>query len=122
MTKRNPVKEWAEVMSRRSDLRSMKHVTPKPSPDSYATAPGELPTWLRRSRAVNPGSTMLSQGAETILVLQRANRLLQARFGIDWADAASVVFEEAQRRAASPAAVARVLTAGLRRDARGRGA
>jgi hypothetical protein len=63
---------------------------------------------------------MLPQGAEAILVLQRGNRLLRERFGIDWADAASVVFGEAARRGASPVALARVLTTGLRRDARER--
>jgi hypothetical protein len=57
---------------------------------------------------------MLPQGAEAILVLQRGNRLLRERFGIDWADAAGVVFGEAQRRGASPVALARVLTTGLR--------
>jgi hypothetical protein len=122
MTKRNPVKEWRQTLERRTDVRAMRPVKAKqPSQECVATAPDELPAWLRRTRAVAPGSTMLSQGAETILVLQRANKLLQQRFGIDWAGAASVVFEEAQRRAASPASVARVLTAGLRRDARGRG-
>ena len=120
MTKRNPVKEWTDAVSRRTHVRAMRPVTPEVQPEPGAgPSADELPAWLRRSRAVTPGSTMMSQGAETILVLQRANRLLQSRFGIDWADAAGVVFEEAQRRAASPAAVARVLTAGLRRDARG---
>jgi hypothetical protein len=121
VTKRNPVKEWANVLQKRTNVRAMQHLAPAPETSEHHE-PGELPAWLRRSRDVTPGSTMLSQGAETILVLQRANRLLRARFGIDWADAASVVFEEAQRRAASPAAVARVLTAGLRRDVKGRGA
>jgi hypothetical protein len=81
-------------------------------------APGEIPAWLRRTRAVTTGPAMLSQSAEAILVLQRANKLLGARFGIDWAGASSVIFAEAQRRGASPVALARVLTAGLRRDAR----
>lgn len=122
MTKRDPVKEWTSVISKRTDVRAMRSVTPQPHVErGGGPAADELPSWLRRSRSVTPGSTMMSQGAETILVLQRANRLLQSRFGIDWADAAGVVFEEAQRRAASPAAVARVLTAGLRRDARGGG-
>jgi hypothetical protein len=123
MTKRNPVREWQHTMAQRTNVRSMRPVAPQLPPETYEPpAPGELPAWLRRSRDVTAGSTMLSEGAETILVLQRANRLLLGRFGIDWADAASVVFEEAQRRAASPAAMARVLTAGLRRDARGRSA
>jgi hypothetical protein len=121
MTKRNPVKEWRQTLERRTDVRAMRPLTPRTPPEQWSgPAQDELPAWLRRTRAVAPGATMLSQGAETILVLQRANKLLQQRFGIDWADAASVVFEEAQRRAASPASVARVLTAGLRRDARGR--
>lgn len=122
MTKRDPVKEWTALVSKRTNVRAMRPVMPHAHVERSAAGPSpdELPAWLRRSRAVTPGSTMMSQGAETILVLQRANRLLQSRFGIDWADAAGIVFEEAQRRAASPAAVARVLTAGLRRDSRGR--
>jgi hypothetical protein len=122
MSKRNPVREWRHAMQRRTDVRSMRRITPQVADCETPLAPGELPAWLRRSRDVAPGSTMLSQGAETILVLQRGNRLLQSRFGIDWADAAGVVFAEAQRRGASPASIARVLTAGLRRDARGGGA
>jgi hypothetical protein len=63
--------------------------------------------------------TFAEPNAETIRILQRGNALLRRRFGIDWADAATVVFGEAARRGASPVALARVLTAGLRRDARG---
>jgi hypothetical protein len=81
-------------------------------------APGELPMWLRRSRTVDPASTIVEPNADTIRILQRANAHLKRRFGIDWADAAVVVFNEAHRRGASPTAIARVLTAGLRRDAR----
>jgi hypothetical protein len=123
VTKRNPVKEWTHAMERRTDIHSMRPVMSKPAPppESYGpTAPGEIPAWLRRTRAVTTGPAMLSQSAEAILVLQRANKLLGARFGIDWAGAASVIFVEADRRGASPVALARVLTAGLRRDARGK--
>jgi hypothetical protein len=84
-------------------------------------APGELPAWLRRTRSVTPTTVIREQNADTIRILQRGNAMLRRRFGIDWADAASVVFAEAQRRGASPVALARVLTAGLRRDAKGRG-
>jgi hypothetical protein len=115
------VKEWRRAVGKRGawdDVGAMRSVTPRT--DTYqAPPPGELPAWLRRSRDITTSPAMLSQGAETILVLQRNNRLLRSRFGLDWADAASVVFEEAQRRGASPVSIARVLTAGLRRDARG---
>ena len=72
--------------------------------------------------AITPAAIMPEQNADTIRILQRGNAMLRRRFGIDWADAASVVFAEAQRRGASPVALARVLTAGLRRDAKGRSA
>jgi hypothetical protein len=55
--------------------------------------------------------------ATAIRVLQRANPLLRARFGVGWVDAASVVREEAGRRGASAGHLARVLAAGLRHDA-----
>lgn len=124
MTKRDPVREWGRAIRRRGSaegLRSLRPLVPQRPPETYdPPAPGELPAWLRRTRSVTPSSAMLPQGAEAILVLQRGNRLLRERFGIDWADAASVVFGEAQRRGASPVALARVLTTGLRRDARER--
>lgn len=124
MVKRNPVQEWTRVIGRRASaesLRSMRPLVPQNPAPYTPVAPGELPAWLRRTRAVQPSSSvMLSQSGETILVLQRANKLLRRQFGIDWADAASVIFGEAARRGASPVALARVLTAGLRRDARGK--
>lgn len=123
MAKRNPVLEWNRAIGRKggANISALRPVVVSPPRLTDApVAPGEIPAWLRRTRSVTTGSTMLSQSAETILVLQRANKLLRQRFGIDWADAASVIFGESMRRGASPVALARVLTAGLRRDARGK--
>jgi hypothetical protein len=124
VTKRNPVLEWTRALGRRGalDMDAMQPLVARAFEPDAPVAPGELPAWLRRSRPVTPRSTIAEPNAETILVLQRANALLRRRFGIDWADAATVVFGEAARRGASPVALARVLTAGLRRDAKGRGA
>ena len=42
--------------------------------------------------------------------------MLQRRFGLGWADVASIVEDEAARRATSTTAIARLLVAGLRVD------
>ncbi len=121
MVKRNPVMEWNRAIGRRGGANVSAFrpvVVTRPRMEDAPIAPGEIPAWLRRTRAITTGTAMLSQSAEAILVLQRANKLLRRRFGIDWADAASVIFGEAARRGASPVALARVLTAGLRRDTR----
>ncbi len=123
MVKRNPVMEWNRAIGRKGGANVAAFrpvVVSRQRTEDAPIAPGEIPAWLRRTRAVTTGTAMLSQSAETILVLQRANKLLRKRFGIDWADAACVVFGEAGRRGASPVALARVLTAGLRRDGRPR--
>jgi len=123
VVKRNPLMEWSRAIGRRGGANVAAFrpvVVSRQRTEDAPIDPGEIPAWLRRTRAVTTGTTMLSQSAETILVLQRANKLLRARFGIDWADAASVIFGEAVRRGASPTALARVLTAGLRRDTRPR--
>jgi len=104
-----------------ANIGAMEPVVARAFEADAPVAPGELPSWLRRSRPVPGPAVMREEGAEAIRVLQRTNTLLRQRFGIDWADAAAVIFAEAQRRGASPVALARVLTAGLRRDAKGRG-
>ena len=121
MTKRNPVREWTRAMGKRraTDIDAMQPLVAKAFEADTPVAPGEVPSWLRRSRPVAAAATIDEPNAETILILQRANTHLRRRFGIDWADAAAVIFLEAQRRGASPVALARVLTAGLRRDAKG---
>ena len=123
MAKRNPVMEWNRAIGRKGGA-NVSALPPVVASRQLAmdapVAPGEIPAWLRRTRAVTTRPAMLTQSAEAILVLQRANKLLGARFGIDWAGAASVIFTEADRRGASPVALARVLTAGLRRDTRPR--
>ena len=120
MTKRNPVREWTRVMERRAaaNMDAMEPLVAHAFDADAQVAPGELPMWLRRTRNVEAAATITEPNADTILILQRANAHLKRRFGIDWADAAVVVFNEAHRRAASPVALARVLTTGLRRDAR----
>jgi hypothetical protein len=130
VVKRNSVREWTRAMGRRGamgprgvlDMNAMQPLVAQAFETDVPVPPGELPSWLRRSKPVAPSSTILEANAETIRVLQRGNALLSRRFGIDWADAATVVFGEAARRGASPVSLARVLTAGLRRDAKGAGA
>jgi hypothetical protein len=125
--KRDPIQEWRRALVRR------------------ATAPGREPRWsaitelppLPAGVATPAGGTRMGDAAAAlsgsrgltapswsdfgaaIRVLQRHNKLLSARFGIEWADAATVVRGEAQRRGASAAALARLLVAGLRADAAG---
>jgi hypothetical protein len=115
------VREWTRVMGRRwaTDIDAMEPLVTQAFETHAGVAPGDVPAWLRRSRPVAIASPMVEPNAETILILQRGNALLRRRFSIDWADAAAVIFREAQRRGASPVALARVLTAGLRRDAKG---
>jgi hypothetical protein len=122
VAKRNRVLEWTRAQGRRGagNLDAWTPLTPRPRAAEPPVAPGELPAWLRRTRRVTTAPRISEQGAEAIRVLQNANRLLQRRFGIDWADAASVIFEESGRRGASPILLARVLAAGLRRDERGK--
>jgi hypothetical protein len=104
---------------RTTDIDAMQPLVAQAFAPDAPLAPGEIPSWLRRSRPVSGDSTIAEPNAETILILQRANTHLRRRFGIDWADAAAVIFAEAHRRGAPPAALARVLSAGLRRDAKG---
>ena len=84
---------------------------------SGALSADEARAMMQRSRTLAP--TSWTDFGATIRVLQRHNRLLRERFGVEWADAASVVWSEAHRRGASAAALARVLVAGLRADAAG---
>jgi hypothetical protein len=121
---RNPVREWARALGKRGalDMDAMEPLVARAFEPDARVAPGDVPAWLRRSRPVTPRSTIAEPDAETIRILQRSNTLLRRRFGIDWADAATVVFAESVRRGASPVELARVLTSGLRRDAKGRGA
>ena len=125
MAKRNAIRELTRALGKKPsmDMDVMEPLVARAFEADVQVAPGELPMWLRRTRAVEPASTITEPNADTILILQRANAHLKRRFGIDWADAAVVVFNEAHRRGASPVALARVLTSGLRRDAkRGGGA
>ena len=124
MTKRDAVREWTRAISRKtaSNLNAMEPLVARAFQEEASLAPDEIPAWLRRSRAVTSAAVIHEQNGDTIRILQRANGLLRRRFGIDWADAAAVVFGEASRRGASPVSLARVLATGLRRDARERGA
>ena len=121
---RNPVREWTRAMDKRGAMNMdvMEPLVARSFEHDMPVATDDVPAWLRGSRDLAPATTLIEASGQTIRVLQRGNTLLRRRFGIDWADAAGVVFVEAQRRGASPVALARVLTAGLRRDAKGRGA
>lgn len=81
-----------------------------------------VPGWLRRTRRLAIAGRTSEEFGEAIRVLQRHNRLLRARFGVGWPEAAEVVHSEAQRRGASVVALAKVLAAGLRSEREGRGA
>jgi hypothetical protein len=55
-------------------------------------------------------------------ILNGHNKLLRARFGIGWVEVAGLLLPEARRRGVSTEQLARVLAAGLRSEARERGA
>lgn len=127
---RNVVKEWSKALLRvtPSQERAWAQVFAKPPRDFMVFEPRvteqEGRNLLRATRALPQIATFQvpqNDLARAILILRRNNRLLRARFGVDWAAATCVLMGEAHRRGMSVASLARVLAAGLRRDARGAG-
>jgi len=128
--KRNVMTEWLRAMSRLTPAQGLAWT------EALAPRPRDMPRFdvvggardpralLRATRALALSENEYARSddlARAILILQRNNRLLRARFGVDWAGAASVLSGEARRRGMSVASLARLLTAGLRRDARSAG-
>jgi len=126
--KRDPIQEWRRAMARRAitpvaESRRAAITQLPPMPVGAAATFGggmtirDAVAAMRRSRVLTAPSW--SDFGSAIRVLQRHNKLLRARFGIEWAAAAVVVGGEAQRRGASAAVLARLAVAGLRADAAG---
>ncbi|HYM14658.1 MAG TPA: hypothetical protein VEZ14_03800 [Dehalococcoidia bacterium] len=132
--KRDVMKEWTHALSHTNAARrgAWAQVFETQRRDmtrfEVVASPGGLhnaPATLRSTRPLRVSDTLAGKKADVeraVLILQRHNRLLRARFGVEWPAAASVLCGEAARRSMSVASLARVLTSGLRRDAREGGA
>ncbi|MHB8377222.1 MAG: hypothetical protein ACYDEB_09745 [Dehalococcoidia bacterium] len=117
---RDTIQEYLTRRARRGDRMTYSSiVSTLPRVVVAPLAPGDRAV-SRGSRALRVNTNPTEDFAAALRVLQRNNRLLQARFGLGWAEVASVVVAEARRRGFSTAAVARLLVAGLRRDGEGR--
>jgi hypothetical protein len=93
----------------------LSETNPKPPPS--------LPSMrLLRPLDVRRRMDWKSDLGEAIRVLQRHNKLLVSKFGINWVDATNVVMGEAQRRGTAMGLLARALVAGLRAEQKGGGA
>ncbi len=121
--KRDTMREYERALvKRRGNSGLARSFRPRgfaePSAARGRTSPGGATddTILRRYVA-QPGDAARADFVEALRVLQRHNKLLLERFGVGWADVASVVEDEASRRGFSTMAMARLLAAGLRRDA-----
>lgn len=122
--KRNAINEWKRALSHTSTPQRLAWAQVFGAQRLTASRfEPTVPTMERNLRATRELrarniATQYDDLGRAILILQRNNRLLRARFGLEWPGAASVVAGEAARRNMSVAALARVLTAGLRRDER----
>jgi hypothetical protein len=128
--KRNVMNEWKTALSQETGARrgAWAHVIQLQRSELQRSRTAEAVggthrPWpmLQSTRPLRASDTPLGKRddvARAVLILQRNNKLLEARFGVGWPAAASVVCGEAARRNMSVASLARVLTAGLRRDAR----
>jgi hypothetical protein len=127
--KRDMMKEWTSAFTRAAGGRraawsqlTRAHADESMRLRASGAAGGTLlsATALRTTRPVRASNaeTHTDDLGRAILILQRNNKLLKARFGLEWPAATSVVLGESTRRNMSAASLARVLTAGLRRDAR----
>lgn len=117
MRKRDAIKEWRQALSRyRIEHRpdEMQLLVPVPH-DVFS--PPETP--VGRTRPLRNPASRQDDFVRAIRVLQRNNRLLLARWGVRWAEAAGFLQFEADRRGMSVALLASALTASLRREARG---
>jgi hypothetical protein len=123
---RDPVREWRHALERREPraARTLAQTLP-PAPRPIAL-PADLRVVdvrpLRRTRPLSVTADWRLDFGAAIRVLQRHNKLLRARFGIGWVEVAGLLLPEARRRGVSTEQLARVLAAGLRSEARERGA
>jgi len=127
--KRNMMQEWTKAWTRAAGGRraAWSQLTPVQVEETVrgqtaGVGGGALRpvAALRSARPLRAGDMDARQEdlGRAILILQHNNKLLKARFGLEWPAATSVILGEATRRNMSAASLARVLTAGLRRDAR----
>jgi hypothetical protein len=127
--KRNMMQEWSRAWTRaaggrRAAWSQLTRVQVEETMRSQTAGVGggslRSMTALRSARPLRAGNTDARQDdlGRAILILQHNNKLLKARFDLEWPAATSVVLGESTRRNMSAASLARVLTAGLRRDAR----
>lgn len=115
MKKRDVIKEWRQALSRyRIEHRpdEMQLLVPVPHDVISSTPAG-------KTRPLRDPASRQDDFVRAIRVLQRNNRLLLARWGVRWAEAAGFLQFEADRRGMSVALLASALTASLRREARG---
>lgn len=125
--KRNVMKEWSNALThtpaRQRNAWTQVLADQRRSLVAQASRPftHDASSLRRSTRSLSASDLPVGKQedlARAILILQRNNKLLNARFGLEWPGAASVIAGEAVRRNMSAASLARVLTAGLRRDAR----
>ena len=117
---RDTIREYQRALARRGETwTSTGMESALPRVIAAPATPGARGV-LRGTRLLGVNANARDDFAAALRVLQRNNRLLQARFGLGWADIAAAVCGEARRRGFSTAAVARLLVAALRRDAEGR--
>ena len=119
MRKRDAIKEWRRALSRyRIEHRPDEMQLLVPVRHDVFTQSG---TPAGKTRPLRNLAAKQDDFAKAIRVLQRNNRLLLARWGVRWAEAAGFLQFEADRRGMSVALLASALTASLRREARGQG-
>ena len=120
--KRDPIAEWRNAQRKRSlkltpatleGLRALGTSNRRPFSPSFATDTF-APTDLSTTRDLSISNPSGEEFATTIRLLQRHNKLVQARFGVGWPDAAIVLLAEAHRRGVSVAIVTRRCIADLR--------
>lgn len=125
--KRDPIAEWRNAQRKRS-MSNWLPVTRtfsgsdvmRPLDSGRSLVPLSFgsdtlaPTDLSTTRDLSISNPSGEEFATTIRLLQRHNKLVQARFGVGWPDAAIVLLAEAHRRGVSVAIVTRRCIADLR--------
>lgn len=121
---RDPIREWRDALAKRQGRRSWALAEPQRQQPIVVASDVQPagPIDLRATRKLTLAPDWRLDFGAAIRVLQRHNRLLRSRFGIDWPEVAGLLLTEARRRGVPTESLARVLTAGLRQDARGQGA
>lgn len=122
---RDPIREWRDAIAKHGRGRAWTLAEPH-RPQQPFVMPSDVqpvgPVDLRRTRRLTLASDWRLDFGAAIRLLQRHNRLLRNRFGIGWPEVAGLLLAEARRRGVPTESLARVLTTGLRQDARGQGA